>query len=202
MLSSTDRLLKVHYKNHVDEFEFNINKSTFTMLKCTDEKLFICSYKSYFGFLTVSRIYNDLYVGDLYHRKFFEKCKKLLYVTESNSWNDDKQYIHYINFDNQYVGRCDSWFKIKEYFIICDGNLCITDGQDVCVLEIQDWSIRVDTYYAIEKMDIDYIEIYPDVCRIYTPDESYIVSVGGLVKVENPELSLFPQSSMKSARSI
>lgn len=187
----------IKYDDHLDEFEYENHSYEMFLFKLSlNDKNYLGSQYGTIGFVRTYRIGDDLNFGGKIIADLFKNCKKLLYTSAVSRF---EAVIHYIDFDGNYHGREPRLTRKGKYFIILDKNFCITDGEDVMVLYYGGIGALYDT---VIELDITYIEIHDDVCRIYTPEDSYIVKKEHFEKIEDQSLSLFPESSsIKSARS-
>lgn len=192
----------IKYDDHLDEFAYNNGGYGMSLFRVSfDDKNYLGSYSEFFGSNYTYRIGNDLKWNGGALVDAFKNCKKFLYVTvKENELAVAEHTIHYIDLDGNYHGHKPRLMRKGKYFIILDKYFCITDGEDAMVIYYEGIGALYD---MVVGLDINYIEIHDDVCRIYTPDDSYIVKKEHFEKIEDQSLSLFPESSIpiKSARS-
>lgn len=190
----------IKYDDHLDEFAYDNGGYGMSLFHVSfNDKNYLGSYHGILSVVSAYRDGDDLRWGGKVYVNAFKNCKKILYI--SNVIKDQlfKTVIHYIDLDGNYHGHKPILTKKGKYFIIYDENFCITDGEDAMVIYYGEIGAL---YYMVIDLDITYIEIHDDVCRIYTPDDSYIVKKEHFEKIEDQSLSLFPESSsIKSARS-
>jgi hypothetical protein len=202
--------LDVYYDDHIDSFEESGNLEFRTIIK--NDPTYLGSYFSPCGITHYYKIGDDLLCGDYINANFFLGCQRLLYITFPRpKWYDEDDFedysddsncrIHYIDMDGKIRGQKPIFTKIGEITILVDICLCIFDSGNKIFIYTGFDPIGY-LYGKLTELVIADIEIYPNVCQIYTTDGEYTLCKNGLSK--NTKLGIVTKTQIptKSARKV
>ncbi len=168
-------------------------------------KVYLGSFISGHSILYSYMSQDSLWIGNrIFIKDFSTICKKFLYITSKKDdrlgFYNDKN-VHFINTDGVYLGTPGGrYIRFKDFYIIMDVYLCICNDEYTCIIHIN----PIQKYTTIVNMIIQDIDIRSDMCQIFTPDCSYVISNRGTIKIDDPELFIKPvfNNTIKSARNI
>jgi len=165
--------LVVHCEDHMDCYKMWFPHGTGSIKIDTlvsNDPTYLGSCFKEAGRIHYYRLGDDLVCDGYRNANFFKKCKLFLYVTCPDLIGL-APIPHYVDLDGIVHGRNPQVTHIRGYYIMLDINLCIWAdnnsgfifGGDVCVIN---GSRMHAIYEGLCQLPINFIEIYPDVCRI------------------------------------
>lgn len=210
---NTSRFLEVHYKDHIDCFRISHSNVVHIKTEILDDPTYLGFCIKGLGSISYHRNGNDLICDEYVNTDFFLRCKLFLYITSPcfdvfdpevyNSETYNRDYApHYVDLDGNIHGRDPKFVTKTEKWrgtILYDEYICIFDEYNkvgiICGPNLD------QVYEQVCQLDIDHIEIYPDVCQIFTPDGDYILDIYGLTKNKNLQIVTCKVCTTKNARS-
>lgn len=190
--------LQIHYHDHIDWMTvYWEDEDTSLTIRENHDETYLGMYTTRAEPTTYNKVGNDLVCDGFTRPDFFLNCKKLLFVTNSG------HLPHFVDLDGKIHGH-DPKFITKNisenysFTILWDRKICIFDSlYETCLID-GFGLMYCELYRRLSALDITDIEIYPDVCNIYTGPEMYVLDRFGLRQKNNPNLAAYNTKSAMS----
>lgn len=199
MLSERLNATIIHYRDHIDRVRTSFNKkgeSAYISEERMGDTTYLGQCYISIGWHRYHKVGNDLicYYGNdrIANVKFdfFLGCKLFLYMSNprwrpDNTQGDDDFLPHYIDLNGVYHGRNSNIIsKMDKYGmkfnILFDVRLCIFNEYEEIYMSEEYNHYYDDAFDQLCKLEIQSIDIYPDVCRIFAEDGVYVLDKNGL----------------------